>query len=138
METHRHQSLLDALATRIVVLDGAMGTRLMEHHPTAADFGGAKLENCNENLCRTHPEWILQIHRDYLEAGADILKTNSFQGSPIVLAEFGIEDQAKPLAVLAAKLARQAADEFSTSAKPRFGAGSIRPTTKALTLRADI
>jgi 5-methyltetrahydrofolate--homocysteine methyltransferase len=138
METQRHQSLLDALATRIVVLDGAMGTRLMEHHPTAADFGGVKLENCNENLCRTHPEWILQIHRDYLAAGADILKTNSFQGSPIVLAEFGIEDQAKTLGVLAAKLARQAADEFSTSAKPRFVAGSMGPTTKSLTLRADI
>ncbi len=138
METLRRDFLLDALATRILVLDGAMGTMLMQHHPAAADFGGPKLENCNENLCRTRPEWVLDIHRAYLEAGADILKTNSFQGSPIVLAEFGIEDQANTLAVLAAKLGRQAADEFSTAAKPRFVAGAMGPTTKSLTLRADV
>ena len=138
MQNLRQQSLADALATRIVVLDGAMGTRLMEHHPTAADFGGPQLENCNENLCRMHPEWILQVHLDYLEAGADILKTNSFQASPIVLAEFGIEERAKELAALAAKIARQAAAEFSTPAKPRWVAGSIGPTTKSLTLRADV
>ena len=138
MPSPRHQSLYDALATRILVLDGAMGTRLMERKPTPADFGGAQFENCNENLCRTHPEWILQVHREYLEAGADILKTNSFQASPIVLAEFGIEDQAKELAALSAKLARQAAAEFSTSAKPRWVAGSLGPTTKSLSLRADV
>ena len=70
-----------------------MGTMLQAYNPTLADFGGAGLENCNENLCRTHPEWVLDVHRAYLEAGSDIIETNSFQGSPIVLAEFKLEDQ---------------------------------------------
>ncbi|HTA47212.1 MAG TPA: methionine synthase [Bryobacteraceae bacterium] len=131
-------ALDDALATRILIMDGAMGTMLQEYHPTPADFGGAALENCNEHLCVTHPDWIVGIHRAYLEAGADIIATNSFQGSPIVLAEFGITDKARELNILAARLARQAADEFSTTAKPRFVAGAMGPTTKSLTLRGDV
>ena len=91
MDRLRRQQLDDALATRILILDGAMGTMLQAHHPTAADYGGPGLEGCNENLCHTHPEWILAVHRAYFEAGADIVSTNSFQGSPIVLAEFGLE-----------------------------------------------
>jgi 5-methyltetrahydrofolate--homocysteine methyltransferase len=138
MKSLRHQELYDALATRILIMDGAMGTMLQEYNPTAADFGGEALENCNENLCRTRPEWILGIHRSYLEAGADIIETNSFQGSPIVLAEFKLEDKAHELNVLAAKLARQSADEFSTTSKPRFVAGALGPTTKSITLRGDV
>ena len=115
-----------------------MGTMLQAYNPTLADFGGAGLENCNENLCRTRPEWMLDVHRAYLEAGSDIIETNSFQGSPIVLAEFKLEDKTHELNVLAAKLARQAADEFSTAAKPRFVAGSLGPTTKSITLRGDV
>ena len=134
----RRQQLDDALAARILIMDGAMGTMLQEYNPSAADFGGAALENCNENLCRTHPEWIRDIHRAFLGAGADIIETNSFQGSPIVLAEFKLEDKAHELNVLAAKIARQAADEFSTSAKPRFVAGALGPTTKSITLRGDV
>ena len=111
MEVSRRKLLEDAVSSRILILDGAMGTMLQAHNPTLEDFGGAGLENCNENICRTHPEWILDIHRAYIEAGADILDTNSFQGSPIVLAEFGLADQAHELNVLAAQLARQAADE---------------------------
>jgi len=138
MNSLRVQQLLDALRSRILILDGAMGTMLQEHHPTAEDFGGARLENCNENLCITRPEWIVDIHRAYLKAGADIIETNSFQGSPIVLAEFGLEDKAHELNFLAAKLARQAADELSTPAKPRFVAGAMGPTTKSITLRGDV
>jgi 5-methyltetrahydrofolate--homocysteine methyltransferase len=138
MDSIRREQLYDALATRILVLDGAMGTMLQANNPTAADFGGAGLENCNENLCRTHPEWVLDVHRAYLKAGSDIIETNSFQGSPIVLAEFKLEDKTHELNVLAAKLARQAADEFSTAAKPRFVAGSLGPTTKSITLRGDV
>ncbi len=115
-----------------------MGTMLQEHQPTAEDFGGVHLENCNENLCRTRPEWIVDIHRAYLAAGSDIIETNSFQGSPIVLAEFGLADKSHEINVLAAQLARRAADEFSTSAKPRFVAGSLGPTTKSITLRGDV
>src|SRR5579863_3612819 len=105
MDEIRRNQLFDALASRILIIDGAMGTMLQAYQPTAADFGGAGLENCSENLSRTHPEWILAIHRAYLEAGADIIETNSFQGSPIVLAEFKLEDRTHELNVLAAKLA---------------------------------
>ncbi len=138
MDTLRRQQLYDALSSRILVIDGAMGTMLQAYNPTAADFGGAGLENCSENLCRTHPEWIRDIHRAYLDAGADIIETNSFQGSPIVLAEFGLQERTQELNVLAAKLAREAADQFSTTSKPRFVAGSLGPTTKSITLRGDV
>ncbi|HLW76808.1 MAG TPA: homocysteine S-methyltransferase family protein, partial [Bryobacteraceae bacterium] len=85
-----------------MIIDGAMGTMLQAHNPTAEDFGGAGMENCSENLCITHPEWITGIHHAYLEAGADIIETNSFQGSPIVLSEFKLEQKAHELNVLAA------------------------------------
>src|SRR5579863_239511 len=138
MDKQKHVPLYDALAERILILDGALGTMLQARNPAAEDFGGPGLENCNENLCRTRPEWILEIHRAYLAAGADIVESNSFQGSPIVLAEFGLESQTHELNVLAARLARQAADEFSTPAKPRFVAGALGPTTKSITLRGDV
>src|SRR6202008_461688 len=138
MDTLRRQQLYDALSSRILIIDGAMGTMLQAYNPTAADFGGPGLENCSENLSRIHPEWITEIHRAYLDAGADIIETNSFQGSPIVLAEFGLEDRTHELNVLAGQLARRAADEFSTTAKPRFVAGSLGPTTKSITLRGDV
>src|SRR5216684_4260228 len=105
MDNLRRQQLYDALATRILIMDGAMGTMLQAYNPTVADFGGPGLENCSENLSRTHPEWILEIHRAYLEAGADIIETNSFQGSPIVLAEFGRASDTHALNVLAAQIA---------------------------------
>src|SRR5579863_1291426 len=138
MNPNTRQQLEDALAQRILIIDGAMGTMLQAHNPTAADFGGAALENCNENLCITRPNWIRDIHRGYLKAGADIIETNSFQGSPIVLAEFGLAEQTRELNVAAARIARQAADEFSTAQKPRFVAGAMGPTTKSLTLRGDV
>src|SRR5262245_51390239 len=94
MDHLRIESLYEALATRILILDGAMGTMLRARRPTAADYGGARLDGCNENLCRTHPEWVLDVHRAYLAAGADIIETNSFQGSSVVLAEFGLDRDA--------------------------------------------
>jgi 5-methyltetrahydrofolate--homocysteine methyltransferase len=134
MDPLRQKQLHDAVSSRILILDGAMGTMLQAYNPTAADFGGAGLDNCNENICRTHPDWILAIHRAYIEAGADILSTNSFQASPIVLEEFGLGGQAHELNVLAAQLARQAADQGPA----KFVAGSMGPTTKSLTLRGDV
>src|SRR5690349_16394852 len=125
MNPNKRQEIEEALARRILIIDGAMGTMLQAHNPTAADFGGPALENCNENLSLTRPDWIRDIHCKYLEAGADIIETNSFQGSPIVLAEFGLAAQIRELNVAAARLARQAADQFSTPQKPRFVAGSI-------------
>jgi 5-methyltetrahydrofolate--homocysteine methyltransferase len=134
----RQQALYDALATRILVLDGAMGTMVQQRHLTAEDFGGPALEGCNENLVLTRPDVILDVHRAYFEAGSDIVETDSFQGSPLVLAEYGLQDKAHEINATAARLARQAADEYSQPGRPRFVAGSIGPTTKSLTLRREL
>src|SRR6201988_764598 len=114
------RALRDLLSQRILVLDGAMGTMLQQRHLTADDFGGAALEGCNENLVRTRPDVVLDIHRKYFEAGSDIVETDSFGGTPIVLAEYGLAADAHLLNKRAAELARQAADELNTAARPRF------------------
>src|SRR3954452_17819115 len=84
------KALRELLTQRILVLDGAMGTMLQQDDLTAADFGGASLEGCNENLVKARPDVVLDIHRKYFDAGADIVETNSFGGEPIVLAEYGL------------------------------------------------
>jgi len=133
------KSALEELsAERILVLDGAMGTMLQERQLTAEDFGGAALEGCNENLVRTRPDVILEIHRAYLAAGSDIVETNSFGSTPLVLAEYGLADHAYEINLAAARLARQAAAEFSTPGKPRFVAGAMGPTTKAITVTGGV
>jgi len=134
----RRQALENALATRILVLDGAMGTMLQARHLSAADFGGAALEGCNEYLNKTRPDVIEDIHRAYLSAGSDIIETNSFGGTALVLAEYDAASEAADLNFRAAQLARKAADEFSTAGKPRFVAGSIGPTTKAITVTGGV
>jgi 5-methyltetrahydrofolate--homocysteine methyltransferase len=134
----RLQALEDILAQRVLVLDGAMGTMLQQQRLTAEDFGGAALEGCNENLVRTRPDVVLGIHRAYLKAGSDVVETNSFGGAKLVLAEYGLADHAYELNFTAAKLARQAAEEFSTAARPRFVAGSMGPTTKAITVAGGV
>src|SRR2546422_5322640 len=126
------RALRELLAQRILVLDGAMGTMLQQKNLTAADFGGASLEGCNENLVRTRPDVVLDIHRKYFEAGSDVVETNTFGGAPIVLAEYGLAADAHFLNKRAAELARQTADELSVHGKPRFVAGSMGPTTKAI------
>src|ERR1700719_5172306 len=118
--TESANALRELLSQRILVLDGAMGTMLQRQNLSAEDFGGAALEGCNENLVRTRPDVVLNIHRKYFEAGSDIVETNSFGGAPIVLAEYGLSSDAHLLNKLSAELARQAADELSTSGKPRF------------------
>src|SRR5271170_5492619 len=128
------KALRELLTQRILVLDGAMGTMLQQCNLTAADFGGPALEGCNENLVKTRPDVVLGIHRKYFAAGSDIVETNSFGSTPLVLAEYGLEAEAYDLNRRAAVLARQAAEEFTTPGKPRFVAGSMGPTTKSLTL----
>jgi len=132
------KALRELLADRILVLDGAMGTMLQQRNLSAADFGGPALEGCNENLVRTRPDVVLDIHRKYFEAGSDIVETDSFGGTPLVLAEYGLAAQALELNRRAAELARQAAEEFSSPGKPRFVAGSIGPTTKAITVTGGV
>jgi 5-methyltetrahydrofolate--homocysteine methyltransferase len=132
------KSLRELMGQRVLVLDGAMGTMLQQRDLTAADFGGAALEGCNEVLVRTRPDVVLDIHRKYFAAGADIVETNSFGGTPLVLAEYGLQAEAHELNKKAAELARAAADEFHTAAKPRFVAGSMGPTTKAITVTGGV
>ncbi len=131
-------ALRELLRERILVLDGAMGTMLQQENLTAADFGGAHLEGCNENLNITRPDVVLGIHRKYLEAGADIIETNTFGSTPIVLAEYGLGDRAREISRRAAELASQAVGEFSKGSKPRFVAGSMGPTTKAISVTGGV
>lgn len=131
-------ALRELLRERILILDGAMGTMLQQENLTAADFGGTSLEGCNENLNLTRPDVVLAIHRKYLEAGADIIETNSFGSAPLVLAEYGLGDRAREISRHAAEIARQAADKLSSSAKPRFVAGAMGPTTKAISVTGGV
>lgn len=134
----RRAALYDALAERILVLDGAMGTMVQQCDLHAHDFGGPHLEGCNENLVLTRPDVILDVHRKYLSVGCDIIETDSFGGTHIVLSEYGLQDQGYALNFASAKLARQACDEVSTAAKPRFVAASIGPTTKAISVTGGV
>ncbi|MFN7972294.1 MAG: methionine synthase [Acidobacteriota bacterium] len=134
----RTQALLEALEERILVLDGAMGTALQAKNLTAADFGGPELEGCNENLVRTRPDVVQSVHEGYFEAGSDIVETDTFGGTPLVLGEYGLADDAFLLNEMAASIARRAADKFSTSKKPRWVAGSIGPTTKAISVTGGV
>ena len=131
-------ALRELLRERILILDGAMGTMLQQENLTAADFGGPQLEGCNENLNLTRPDVVLSIHRKYLEAGADIIETNSFGSAPLVLAEYGLGERAREISRRAAELASQAAGELSKSSKPRFVAGSMGPTTKAISVTGGV
>src|SRR2546421_7905550 len=119
------KALRELLAQRILVLDGAMGTMLQQCNLNAEDFGGAALEGCNENLVRTRPDIVLDIHRKYFEAGSDIVETNNFGGAPIVLAEYGMAPGAHALYKRAAEVARQEADEIICPRKPGVVARSL-------------
>jgi 5-methyltetrahydrofolate--homocysteine methyltransferase len=110
----RQQALHDALATRIVVLDGAMGS-ILHSQLTIADYGGSQLEKLHDNVCRTRPDLIASIHRQYFEAGAHIVETNSFNGHPLSLAEFQIEEATVEINRAAARIAREVADEYWTT-----------------------
>src|SRR3977135_2809146 len=136
--TESARALRDLLSQRILVLDGAMGTMLQQRELTAEDFGGAALEGCNENLVWTRPDVVLDIHRKYLQAGSDIVETNTFGSAAIVLAEYGFGANAYEWSRRAAEVARQAADEASTPQKPRFVGGSMGPTTKAITVTGGV
>ncbi len=118
----------------VLVFDGATGTSLQQMDLSAEDFGGPALEGCNENLVVTRPDVVQTVHRQFLEVGCDVIETDTFGAASIVLAEYGLEDQAFALNKRAAELAREMADAFSTPEQPRFVAGSMGPTTKLPTL----
>ena len=118
----------------VLVFDGAMGTNLQVQNLTAEDFGGAEYEGCNEYLVHTKPEAVATVHRAFLAAGADVIETDTFGGTSIVLSEYDLGDKAYYLNKTAAELAKSVAQEFSTPDKPRFVAGSMGPGTKLPTL----
>jgi 5-methyltetrahydrofolate--homocysteine methyltransferase len=127
--------LEELLSQRILVLDGAMGTMIQSRQLTAADFGGAALEGCNEVLVSTRPDVIREIHAEYFRAGADIVETDTFGGTPLVLEEYGLGQRAEELNETAARVAREAARGFQG---PRFVAGSMGPTTKTITVTGGV
>lgn len=128
----------EQLARKILILDGAMGTMLQQADLTADDFGGEEFEGCNELLNVTRPDVIRRIHDIYLEAGADIIETNTFGATNVVLAEYDIPERDEELNIAAAQLAKAAADHYSTPEWPRYVAGSMGPTTKTLSLTGGV
>ncbi len=126
------------LDKKILIIDGAMGTMIQQADVTAADFGGDEFEGCNELLCVTRPDLIRGIHEAYFAAGADMVETNSFGSTSVVLAEYDIPERARELNLAAARLAREAADKFSTPEWPRFVAGAMGPTTKTLSVTGGV
>src|SRR5512135_2312181 len=133
-------ALADLLHQRILVLDGATGTALAASGLTASDYGGETLFGCHEALVLHRPDVVLDLHRRYLEAGADIVETDTFGATAVVLAEYGLADRARELNRRAAEIARRACAEAEAAdpSRPRFVAGSIGPTTKSLTLTGGI
>ncbi len=125
---------LRAARERVVIFDGATGTNIQLAGLHADDFGGDALEGCNELLVVTRPDVIDRLHRSFLEVGCDVVETDTFGAFRTVLAEYGQEHRVEELNVAAARIAREAADDFATPDKPRWVAGSIGPGTKFPTL----
>lgn len=141
------QKLIELMEQRILILDGAMGTMIQTHKLQEDDFRGKRFKNHpkplkgdNDLLCITRPDIIRKIHREYLEAGADILETNTFNSTAVSQADYGLEGIVYELNVQAAKIAKEAADEFTSKNpdKPRFVAGSIGPTNRTLSISPDV
>ncbi|MGH7260631.1 MAG: methionine synthase [Nitrospiraceae bacterium] len=146
--THTPPSRLEELVRRrIVILDGAMGTMIQQHKLDEAAFRGKQfarhphdLKGCNDLLCLTQPEIVETIHRQYLEAGADIIETNTFNSTSISLADYKLESLAYDLNLAGARVARKAADAVTAkdSSRPRFVAGAIGPTNRTASLSPDV
>ena len=139
--------LSDLIKERILVLDGAMGSMIQTYKLGEEDFRGDLLANhetelrgCNDLLCLTQPQIIEEIHRQYLQAGADIIETNTFNGTSISQADYGLQDKVYEINFAAASVAKAAADEFTKKQpdRPRFVAGALGPTNKTLSMSPDV
>src|SRR5499427_10086629 len=119
---------LQSVRERVVVYDGAMGTNIHKRNPSLDDYWGK--ENCSEILVLSRPDIIRDIHASFLQVGCDVVETNTFGGTGVVLGEFDLKDRVREINLAAAKLAKDVAAQFSTKDKPRYVAGSIGPTTK--------
>lgn len=140
-------SILDIIQDRILILDGAMGTMIQRHPLTEDDFRNNDLKDHpyplkgnNDLLCITRPDIIKEIHRQYFEAGADIVETNTFGGTFVAQADYHLEDWVYKINYEGAKIAREVADEFTAKEpnKPRFVAGSMGPTTKLASMSPEV
>src|SRR4051812_38598490 len=127
-ETPTQSRYLDELNRRVLIYDGAMGTNIQRYNLSPEDFGGKALEGCNDNLVLTRPDVIQAIHESFLEVGCDVVETCTFQSTPRRLHEWGLGDKVRDINVTAARLARAAADKYSTADRPRFVAASMGPT----------
>ncbi|MBS1934364.1 MAG: homocysteine S-methyltransferase family protein, partial [Bacteroidetes bacterium] len=145
------KTIEDCLKEKILVIDGAMGTMIQRYKLTEADYRGERFKNWasdikgnNDLLCITQPQIIKEIHKQYLEAGADIIETNTFNAQRISLADYNMQELAYELNVAAAKCARQAIEEFQKDSpftighSPKFVAGAIGPMNKTLSLSPDV
>jgi 5-methyltetrahydrofolate--homocysteine methyltransferase len=139
------KTLTDALQQRILIIDGAMGTMIQRYRLEEADYRGTRfathprdLKGNNDLLCLTRPDVVEEIHRHYLEAGADIIETNTFNAQAISMADYGFEAHVYEMNVEAARIARRAAEAFSTPARPRFVAGALGPTNRTASLSPDV
>src|SRR5215471_4101902 len=137
-QRRERSALARAFDARILVFDGAMGTMIQARDLSADDFGGRELEGCNEHLNLTRPRVIGEIHRGYLEAGADCISTNTFGCAPYVLAEYGLADRCHDITLAAARIAREAAESASTEDRPRFVLGAMGPGTRTITVTGGV
>lgn len=128
----------EQLKKKIMILDGAMGTMIQQENLTAEDFGSDDLDGCNEILCVTRPDVIRKIHEAYFAAGADMIETNTFGTTSVVLAEYDLQDRHRELNLAAAKLAIEAANKYSTPEWPRYVVGAMGPTTKTLSVTGGV
>ncbi len=139
------QKLIEALTQRILIIDGAMGTMIQRHRLDEAGYRGAQfaahprdLKGAADVLCLTKPDVIEGIHREYLDAGADIIETNTFNAQAISMADYGLESFVYDINLAAARIARRAVDAFSTSDRPRFVAGALGPTNRTASMSPDV
>ncbi|WP_018983402.1 homocysteine S-methyltransferase family protein [Salinimonas chungwhensis] len=147
MNSNRSEQLAQAAQSAILVLDGAMGTMIQQHHLDEADYRGQQyadwdcdLKGNNDLLSVTQPDLIYQIHCDYLAAGADIIETNTFNATSIAMADYKMQNEAHLINVESARLARRAADKFTSEnpQKPRFVAGVLGPTNRTASISPDV
>ena len=134
----RSAALLSALNERVLVLDGATGTALQGFDLEADDYGGVEHEGCHEILCAIRPDVVDKVHEQYLSVGCDVVETNSFGGTPLVLKEFGLEHRAFELNRDAALIAREACARHDTDGRLRFVCGSMGPTTRAISVTGGV
>ena len=141
----RGAALADVLAQRIAIIDGAMGTMIQRYKLGEADFRGERfadhshdLKGNNDLLVLTRPDVISTIHKQYLAAGADLIETNTFGSTSIAQEDYALGHIAREMNVAAARLAREAADEYSTPDKPRFVAGALGPTPRTASISPDV